>query len=127
MARPDGTDLESGGAAFMVAGNQLTATNAGAGILCAGNSLTVQNGGAPVQLAGERVDIASQGALLVAGCTVHAERSPLALVVGYDVHIAEGSQVIVAVSLRSFVDMLVGVAFLVPVQVGRRLARRAAG
>ena len=116
--------LKNGGAALMAAGKNLTATNAGAGVLWAGHDLTVHNGGGAVQTARQTAAIQDQKAILVAGRTVQTTRSTVALAIGYDVQAAAGSQVIVAVSLRSFVDALVGVACFVPVQMGRRLRMR---
>ena len=116
--------LKNGGAALMAAGKNLTATNAGAGVLWAGHDLTVHNGGGAVQTARQTAAIEDQKAMLVAGRTIQATRSTVALAIGYDIQATEGSQVIVAVSLRSFVDALVGVACFVPVQMARRLKMR---
>jgi hypothetical protein len=116
--------LKNGGAALMAAGKNLTATNAGAGILWAGHDLTVHSGCGSIQAAKQTAISADQKTILVAGRTVKAARSTVALAIGYDVYVADGSQAVVAVSLRSFADALVGVACFVPVQVARRVRKR---
>lgn len=116
--------LMNGGAALMAAGNSLTATNAGAAILWAGHDLTVHSGGGSLQAANQTAINFDQKTILVTGRTVKAERSTVALAIGYDVYVADGSQAVVAVTLRSFVDALVGMACFVPVQVARRVKMR---
>jgi hypothetical protein len=63
---------------------------------------------------------------VVAAQTVKATHSAIALAIGYDVHVEPGAQAIVAVSLRSFVETLVGVVCFLPVQGMRQVKQRLA-
>jgi hypothetical protein len=118
--------LTNGGAAVMAAGQHLHLTNGGAGVLWAGHTLTVHNGGGTIQAARQQTTIDGETPLVVAARTVKATRSTIALAIGYDVHVEPGAQAIVAVSLRSFVDALVGVACYLPVQAMRQVRQRLA-
>lgn len=116
--------LKNGGAAVMAAGQNAHLTNGGAGLLWAGHTLTVRNGGGAIQAAKQQATIDGETPVLVAAQTVKATHSTIALAIGYDVHVEPGAQAIVAVSLRSFVETLVGVACFVPVQVMRQMRKR---
>jgi hypothetical protein len=116
--------LTNGGAAVMAAGQQLHLTNGGAGVLWAGHTLTVHNGGGTIQAAGQQVTLDGETPLVVAAQTVKATHSAIALAIGYDVHVEPGAQAIVAVSLRSFVETLVGVVCFLPVQGMRQVKKR---
>ena len=113
--------ITNGGAAVIVAGQDAQVTNGGSAIMFARRDLTVTRIQAPIEAAGNRLRTEQAGSLLLAGREVYVKQGSIGIVIGGTTNSDDQTRILVNISLRSFIDAAVGLAFFVPVHLLRRL------